>query len=80
MRVRRSSGQPGLFPFPCYSSRNAVGPLARISKAPGFAACPRYGNQSSMCAGTLPPFAAICFITCLCSHIFMLALSFMSPV
>ena len=37
-------------------------------------------GQSSMCAGTLPPLAAIPFITCLCSQMFMLALSFMSPV
>ena len=37
-------------------------------------------DQSSMCAGTLPPFAAICCMTCLCSQTFMVALSFMSPV
>ena len=36
-------------------------------------------DQSSMFAETFPPFAAIGFITCLCSQVFMLALSFMSP-
>jgi len=37
-------------------------------------------HQSSKSAGTLPPFSASFRITCLCSQIFMGAVSFMSPV
>jgi hypothetical protein len=35
--------------------------------------------QVFMSAGSLPPFAASLVITCLCSQIFILAESFMSP-
>jgi len=37
-------------------------------------------GQSSMSAGTLPPFSAIFRMTCLCSHMFIVAVSFVSPV
>ena len=39
-----------------------------------------FSTQLSRSAGTFPPFSDIFFITCLCSQMFMVAESFVSPV
>ena len=61
---------------------------ARQQKSPGDEApglwdwCDRREDRSQCfsSSGTLPPFWASFVMTCFCSHTFMVALSFVSPV